>query len=378
MKIAIVGPAYPYRGGIADYNERLAKALTMAGHNVEIYTFTLQYPSFLFPGKSQYSKAKAPENLKINRLINSVNPFNWLKAGIRLKKAKHDLLIVRFWLPFMGPALGTILRLIKGNRKTKIISIADNIIPHESRPGDRLFTHYFLKPVDGLLAMSKTVLEDIDQFDKQKPRVLSPHPLYDNFGEAISRELAIKKLGLNPEDKILLFFGLIRDYKGLDILIKAFADERFRGENYRLVIAGEYYSNAEYYKGLITENKLEEEVVEVDGFIPSSMVATYFSAADLVVQPYKSATQSGVTQIAYHFNKPMVVTNVGGLKEMCPNGKVGYVVPTEPKAIADAILKYFEEADKEQITRNIIQEKQKYSWEILVENILHLYKSLPS
>lgn len=378
MKIAIIGSAYPYRGGLSAYNERLAKAFQDQGRDVTIYTFTLQYPDFLFPGKSQYSTDPAPKHLKIKRAVNSVNPFNWLKIGKEIRNTQPDLVIIKFWLPFMGPAFGTILRQIKKNKHTKVITIIDNMIPHESRPGDKAFTKYFIKPVDAFVAMSKSVLDDIQLFDQKKPKMYSPHPLYDNFGELTSRNEALDQLGLNKDTKYLLFFGLIRDYKGLDILIEAFGDQRFRNENIKLIIAGEYYSDQEKYTQLIQKHQLQNDVIEVNKFIPDSEVGLYFNACDLLVQPYKSATQSGVTQIAYHFNKPMVVTDVGGLSEMCPDGKVGYIVPPNPKDIADAILKYFNATDHQAMVEHIKEEKKKYSWEILTENIDKLAAKIQS
>lgn len=378
MKIAIIGSAYPYRGGLAIYNERLARAFMEAGHEVEIFTFTLQYPSFLFPGKSQYSEEPEPQDLKINRCINSVNPLNWISVGNKIKKSKADLVIVKFWLPFMGPSFGTILRRVRKNNHSKIITIIDNMVPHETRPGDKPFTSYFTKAVDGFVAMSKTVYEDINIFDTKKPRVLSPHPLYDSFGALIDKNAAREKLGLKKDSKILLFFGLIRDYKGLDLLIESFSDKRFRDDDYHLIIAGEYYSDKHVYTSLIEKHHLGEFILQADKFIPDSEVGIYFSAADLVVQPYKSATQSGVTQIAYHFNKPMVVTNVGGLPEMCPDGEVGYVTEVNPESIADGVIKFFEDdfKTKNQMAENINDLKKQYSWEILVENILKLKEKI--
>ncbi|MCB0841305.1 MAG: glycosyltransferase, partial [Bacteroidetes bacterium] len=231
---------------------------------------------------------------------------------------------------------------------------------------------YFVKPVDGFVAMSQNVLEDINQFSPDKPKVLSPHPLFDNFGDIFPREEALQKLGLDPSQKYILFFGLIRKYKGLDLLIKAFADPRFRNSGVKLIVAGEYYSDEEEYVNLIKEHNLEDDIIQVNKFIPNSEVADFFNASDLVVQPYKSATQSGVTQIAYHFNKPMIVTDVGGLAEMCPDGKVGFVVPTDPQAIAEGILKYFDGDCQEEMIEHIKEEKKKYSWEILTQNIFNL------
>ena len=372
MKIAIIGTAYPFRGGLSAFNERLAKELQDQGHEVTIYTFTLQYPKFLFPGKSQYSSDPRPEHLKIEECISSVNPFNWFKVGNRIKKDKPDLVIVKFWLPFMGPCFGTILRKIRKNKHTKIVTIIDNIIPHEKRFGDKMFTKYFVKRIDAFMVMSKSVLRDVDQFDTAKPRTFSPHPIYDNFGVQTTRNEALEKLGFDVNLKYMLFFGLIRDYKGLDLLIQSMADQRIKDQNLKLIIAGEFYSDKEKYLNLIKENELGDAVIQVDKFIPDSEVADYFNACDLVVQPYKAATQSGVTQIAYHFNKPMIVTKVGGLEEMCPDGKVGYVVAPEPNAISDGIIRYFNDTDPDQMVQFIEEEKKKYSWEIFTQNMFTL------
>jgi len=376
MKIAILGPAYPFRGGIAAYNERLALQLLNEGHEVSIYTFTVQYPKILFPGKTQYSEEQKPKKLYIIRCLNSINPFNWVKVGNRMRNENFDLIIVRFWIPFMGPALGTVIRRIRKNKFSKIVAIVDNMIPHESRVGDRIFSKYFIKPVDGFLAMSDIVIRDINTFDNKKPKVLSPHPLYDIYGAVTSKEESRVRLKLDVDTKYILFFGVIRKYKGLDLLLEAFSDKRFKNENIKLIVAGEYYSEKEKYLKFIEQNGLENQIIQIDKFIPDSDVGYYFNACDLVVQPYRSATQSGVTQIAYHFNKPMVVTDVGGLKEMCPDGIAGYVVPTEAKAISNAIFKFFYETDVNKMIENVKEEKKKYSWEELTRNILNLYKDL--
>ena len=372
MKIAIIGPAHPYRGGLAIYNERMAEEFQKEGHHVTLYTFTLQYPSLLFPGKTQYASNKEKPNLNVIRCINSINPINWIKIGNRIKNEKPDIVIIKYWLPFMGPCYGTILRMIKKNGHSKIITIVDNMIPHESRIGDKVFSEYFVKPVDGFLAMSDKVLQDIQLFDNQKPKVLTPHPLFDNFGSMISREAALNELDLDPDYRYILFFGFIRKYKGLDLLLHAFADERFRTQKIKLIIAGEYYSNKEMYKKIINDHGIQDQLIQIERFIQDSEVKNFFCASDLVVQPYKSATQSGVTQIAYHFDKPMIVTNVGGLPELCPHGKVGYVVPPEPQAISDAMIDFFEESDQQKFIDNIKIEKKKYSWAILVQKIITL------
>ena len=260
----------------------------------------------------------------------------------------------------MGPSLGTLARIIKKNKHTKILSIAHNIIPHEARYGDKWLTKYFTNHVDGFLAMTQNVMNDLESFNTISPKVLSPHPIYDNFGESVEREEALRYLDLDNSYGYMLFFGLIRDYKGLDLLLEAFS--QINNKKIKVIIAGEYYSDKTTYKELIQKLKLEDKIIEVDKFIPDSEVNYYFSACDIVVQPYKSATQSGVTQIAYHFNKPMIVTDVGGLKEMCPDGKVGYVVPPQSDKIKDAILKFYESTEKNKMIENIKEEKKKYSW----------------
>ena len=369
MKIAILGTAWPYRGGLAVYNERLAREFAAEGDEVTIYTFTLQYPSFLFPGKTQYSTEPAPSDLRIIRILNSINPLNWLKTGRAIKKLCPDILVIKFWLPFMAPCLGKVARMVRRNGKTKVVSILDNIIPHEHRPGDRLFGRYFTCSVDGFVAMSDSVLEDLGQFDVYKPRVFCRHPLYDNFGPKASRDEALKFLNLDPEQRYMLFFGLIRDYKGLDLLLRAYADSRFRKMNVKLIVAGEFYSGSEKYFELEKELGLEGMVVWKSDFVPDSEVRYCFGAADIIVQPYKSATQSGVTQIAYHFEKPMLVTDVGGLAEIVPDGKVGYVVQPDSARIADALVDFFENNRQDQFTEGILSEKKQYAWSNMTRSV---------
>jgi D-inositol-3-phosphate glycosyltransferase len=371
-KIILLGTAHPFRGGLASYNERLALQLMEEGHEVEIYTFTVQYPNFLFPGKSQFSEEPAPEKLKIFRKVNSVNPFNWFKIGKEIKNKKPDILIFKFWLPFMGPCFGTIARRVRKNKHTRIITILDNVIPHESRFGDKAFTKYFLKPVHAFISMSQSVADDLMKFDKVKPRDFNPHPLFDNFGKALDKTEAKKILGLEPDKNYILFFGIIRDYKGLDLLLEAFAKCSNDLPETRLLIAGEYYSNEEKYKKLIADLKLESKIKVVNSFIKDSEVNRYFSAADLVAQPYKHATQSGVTQIAYHFETPILVTNVGGLPEMVPHEKVGYVVEPDPADIAKALVNFYKSKKENFFRENLKTEKEKYSWDKLSAKVIAL------
>lgn len=357
------------RGGLATYNERLAREFMQKGCNVIIYTFSLQYPSFLFPGKTQFSESPAPIDLNIKVCINSINPFNWLKIGKEIREQNPDIVIIKFWMPFMAPCFGKIARIIKKNKHTKIISIIDNIIPHEKRAGDRILANYFVKAVDGFVAMSKSVLNDLETFDKKKPKVFCPHPLYDNFGEIIPKENAKQKLGLDASLKYILFFGFIREYKGLDLMLEAFAKCVERDKSLRLIIAGEFYTDSKPYFEIIKKHKLEDLVLMHNDFIPDEKVAAYFCASDIVVQPYKDATQSGVTQIAYHFNKPMIVTNVGGLAEIIPDGKVGYVVKPDFADIADAISKFYQLDKEKEFSENARIEKEKYSWDNMIKAI---------
>lgn len=376
MKILILGTAWPYRGGLVAMNERLARQLMEEGHEVLIYNFTLQYPGFLFPGKSQYTDDIAPKGIKMIRKVNSVNPFNWLKVGTELKKMKPDLILVRFWIPFIGPSLGTICRIARKNRHTRVICIADNMIPHEKRPGDYLLTKYFTGGVDGYIAMSHEVYNDVGKLVSQPKRRFTPHPVYDHYGKVISREEALIALKLDPDDRYLLFFGFIRDYKGLDLLLGAMADVRLQSRGLRLIVAGEFYSEKEKYLNIIRESNLQDKIILHTEYIPNDEINRYFCAADLIVQPYKTATQSGVTQIGYHFNKAMLVTDVGGLGEIIADQKSGYVVRPDAVAIADAIVDFYDKNRQTAFESEAERLKQRFSWEQMIKVIFDLYHSL--
>lgn len=372
MNITILGPAHPFRGGIAALNERLALQLISDGHAVNIVSFTVQYPSILFPGKTQFSEQAANFPFQITRELNSVNPLSWIKVGKRIKKARPDILIVRFWIPFMSMSLGTVCRFVRKNHHTKIISIADNIIPHEKRPGDNLLCNYFIKSIDGFITMSESVLKDLEKFHYKKPKLLSPHPIYDHYGEIESREAALQKLKLSADYRYVLFFGFIRDYKGLDLLLKAFSNPFFRKNKIKLIVAGEFYSDSGKYAEMIALLNLEDQVVLKSDYISNSEVPNYFNSADIIAQPYKSATQSGVTQIGYHFNKPMLVTNVGGLPEIVPHNKVGYVVKPEPDSIALALIDFFQNKRLKVFTENTLIEKERFSWNRMTSALMNL------
>jgi D-inositol-3-phosphate glycosyltransferase len=376
MKITILGPAHPLRGGIAALNERLAKQLDKEGHEVNIVSFALQYPKLLFPGKTQYSDEKVVFNFNVTQEVNSVNPINWFKTGKKLRQAKPDLLIVRFWLPFMAMSLGTICKLVKKNGHTKVISIVDNIIPHEKRPGDKFLSNYFIKNVDGFIAMSGRVLTDLELFDTSKPKLFSPHPIYDHYGTIEPRETALQKLNLNNDYRYILFFGFIRDYKGLDLLLEAFADDFFSQNKIKLIVAGEFYTDEEKYLNQIKNLKLENQVILKTDYIPNSEVENFFNAADIIAQPYKSATQSGVTQIGYHFNKPMLVTNVGGLSEIIPHGKAGYVVQPNAEKIKEALIDFFENHRAETFIPQVKKEKERFAWNKMTKTIYKMVENL--
>lgn len=370
-KIVIIGPAHPLRGGLATFNQRLAKEFNEQGHDCSIFSFSLQYPEFLFPGTTQYSDEPAPAGLSIHSAINSVNPLNWLKVGKQLKKLKPDIIVVRYWLPLMGPALGTILRCVRKNGHTRIVCIADNVIPHEKRPGDTPFTRYFLESCDAFITMSEKVMQDLRRFEKNKPAQLVEHPLYDNFGPIIPKSTAREKLGLPVEGKLVLFFGFIRKYKGLDLLLEAMADKDIKAAGIQLLVAGEFYEDEKPYLELIAKLGIEQQLILRTNFIPDSEVQYYLCAADAVIQPYRNATQSGVTPLAYHFEKPMVVTNVGGLPRLVPNEKAGLVVEPDPGSIAQGILRFYQ-LGEDYFIPHLRNEKQKYSWANLAAVIFQL------
>jgi len=379
QKIIIVGSAHPLRGGgLSTFNQRLAKEFNDGGDNCSIYSFSLQYPSFLFPGKTQYTDEPAPENLKIFSVINSVNPLNWIRVGNRIGKERPDIVVVRYWLPFMAPALGTILRRIKKNKHTRIICIADNIIPHEHRPGDKAFTNFFVKRCDGFITMSEQVMNDLLKFVRDKPVKLVPHPLYDNFGEIISKIEAREKLKIKTDELIILFFGFIRKYKGLDILLDAMKiikeNTKSQISNLKLLVAGEFYDDEKPYLQQINRLGINDDVILRTDFIPDSEVKYYLCAADAVIQPYRNATQSGVTPLAYYFEKPMIVTNVGGLPSLVPNEKAGLVTEPTAQSIANAILRFYQLGEN-YFLPHLRSEKQKYSWSNLTNAIKEISKN---
>ena len=373
-KLVIIGPAWPLRGGLAAFDEKLAICFSEKGIQSSIHTFSLQYPSLLFPGKTQYSTLPAPQGINIKATINSINPFNWMKVGWQIMREKPDLIIVRYWIPFLGPCLGTILKIVHWNRHTKVISIVDNMIPHEKRFGDTLFTKYFASSIDGFVTMSEKVKNDVKLFS-HKPTLVSPHPIFDHFGSTIPTLQARTQLGLGENDKIILFFGYIRKYKGLDLLIQAMKDIRIQQLGIRLLVVGEFYDIAQPYIDLVNDLALQNQITFYDQFVPDQEVTNYVSAADFIIQPYKNATQSGVTPLAYHFSKPMLVTNVGGLADTVPHLKVGVVTEPTFEDIANGIVQLYD-LGAAHFLPYIQEERKKYSWEQMTEKFLALHQQL--
>ena len=377
MHIVLLGTAYPFRGGLATFNERLARQLQTEGHKVEIITFTLQYPSFLFPGKTQYSSEKAPTDLHISQQVNSCNPLNWIKVGRRIRQMQPDLLITCYWMAFFAPCYSIIEHIAKSNGKTRCVALVHNMIPHEPSLLDKLFAPLYVRATDGFVALSDSVVRDIDSLDKHtKPKTSYPHPIYDHYGEQMSKEEACLALHLQPEKQYMLFFGLVRAYKGLDLLLDAFGKVKDQLPNLQLIIAGEFYEDEDKYRTQIANNQLTNRVIIKNEFIADADLRKYFGAADLIVQPYKSATQSGVTQVAFHFEKPMLVTNVGGLGEIVHDHKMGYAVEPNADAIAEALTDYYTQNRQADYTAYLIQQKENYSWTKLAESFVTIYNNI--
>ena len=370
MKITLLGPAHPYRGGLASIMETMAREYQSRGHEVRIYTFTVQYPSLLFPGKTQYVETPAPEDLHIERVMNTVNPLNWVSLGLRLKREKPDMVLMKYWTPFMAPCFGTIARIARTNGVTKFVCQIDNVEPHEHHIIDKPCNHYYLGAVDGFVYMSEQVHGELKAYT-QAPAIFSPHPMFENFGKAVERDEACKKIGINPAENFTLFFGLIRDYKGLDLLLEAWA--KWLPEGRKLLIAGEFYASREKYIALIERLGLQDRVVLHDRFIADDDVKYYFSAADCLVLPYRTATQSGVTQIAYNFSLPMIVTRVGGLPEIVPDGRVGLVCEPNADSIATAMQQIYSGDTLSVMRENFAEERKRFSWAAMCDKLEAVY-----
>ena len=358
----LVGPAYPLRGGIAHFLESTHNSLAQRGHDVKVVSFSRQYPSFLFPGKTQLESQQRKIDWSVHQLIDSIQPFSWFKTSRFIENLKPDGVVFNYWLPFFGPSYGVISRRLSKKGIT-CIGLIHNALPHEGRLGDRALSKYFLSSCDGHIVMSESVERDIAGMEIHLPTIRVAHPVYEIFGEPMPKQLARKKLGLKESTPVALFFGFIRKYKGLHVLLESLPSILQAVPNLKLVVAGESYEDIQIYHRLIESLGLSAHVDLHTDYIPGEDVKVYFSAADVVVQPYISATQSGVAKIAYHFERPVIVTNVGGLAEFVPHEQAGLVVaPGDVKALADSVVRFFVEEMSDSLTNGVKNEKKKYSW----------------
>lgn len=366
LKIFLVGTAYPYRGGIADFNFLLSKTLKKRGHQVEIITFKRQYPDLLFPGKSQYEEDERRQ-VATRRLIDSVNPINWWRVGRWLAAEAPDLVIFHHWMPFFGPAFSTIAKRLR-KAGAKILFICHNIFPHESRPLDTFLTRQTLKNSDFFIVLSEKEKRDLERLLPQPKVKMVHHPVYEIFESGLTPAEARKKLGLRDEF-VALFFGYIRKYKGLKVLIEAVALAKEK-INIRLLVAGEFYDDEEKYREQIRRLSLNDHIIMQNNFIPSDELGTYFLASDVVVLPYLSASQSGIIQICYNYDKPVIASRVGGLPEFVDEGKTGLLVPPDdPQALADALVEFCQKGYSEPFSQNVKEYKKRFSWENMAEEI---------
>lgn len=379
MRIVLVGTAYPLRGGIAHYVGLLWKYLSRR-HDVHVVTFSRQYPKLLFPGKSQEESGDAGIPIDSVQWIDSINPFNWIRTGFRVRALRADLIVFKFWMPFFAPSYGTIAAIARWGRRTKTMFICDNIIPHERRPGDKLLTRFAFRYIDSYVVQSHAVERDLQKWHPDPLTSYLPHPVYEIFGEEEERSAARAKLAqvdpamtLNNDERVLLFFGYVRDYKGLDVILDAMPSilERMK---VRLLVVGEFYNNEQKYRDQVRRLGVGDYVLFHSDYVPNEEVGTYFSAADVLTLPYKSATQSGIIQIAYNFHRPVIATDVGGLGEVIVDGRTGTIVPPEnPHALAKAVIDFFAHDRFTEYRANVIEEKKKYSWEHMAEGIEELY-----
>ena len=383
MKIIIAGTAFPMRGGIAQYNALMYKYFSETD-DVKVYSFKRQYPEFLFPGKTQFEQGEPAVKIPGDKnviSIDSINPFNWLSTGKKIAAENPDLLIFKYWIPYFGPCFAVISYIVKKFSKsdTKVLYICENVIPHEKRFGDNFFTKLAFSQGDYFVVMSKTVEDDLKLFNKGKPYKLIPHPVYNIFGEKVeksdAKDFILKEYGIDLQnEKVILFFGYIRKYKGLNYLIDAMP-EILNKVKLKLLVVGEYYGDEEKYRAQIRSLGLEEDVKVVSDFVPDANVKYFFSASDAVALPYSDATQSGIIQIAYHYDKPVIATDVGGLAEVVRNNETGFIIePENPDAIAKAVIDFYEKDLEEKFTINAKEEKKKYTWEKFIELVKELIK----
>ncbi len=370
MKIVIVGPFYPLRGGIAHFGASFAHWLGVRGHSVFPISFSRLYPKFLFPGKSQEESGQALPSYTVTAtpIIDSLHPLSWFRAAEHIRHLQPDVIVFTHWLTFFVPCYATIMTLLKKRTHAKLIVLLHNFKPHEARPGDAFLLWLLTRQPDGYLMLSESVKADLLAVQPKAVCQISPHPLYDIFGNALDKHEARRALGLSMSQKVILFFGYIRKYKGLDLLLDAMPALIKLFPELKLIVAGEFYSDEQAYREKIKLLGVEKHLLLETSYIPSEKVAQYFCAADCAVLPYRAATQSGVVPIAYHFELPVIVTNVGGLSEVVRDGKTGFVVtPNCADALVEAIKKFYDLQHTIDFKAHLRAEKQKYSWPAFVE-----------
>jgi len=364
MKIAILSPFYPYRGGIAQFSGLLYNALEKE-HSVRAYTFRKMYPDFLFPGKSQYLKYDDPALIITTyQLLNSIDPRTFKKTAKDIENYAPNILIISYWMPFFVPAYRAIAKRLK--KKMQIVGLIHNAIPHEPRFFDNTLTKHFFKHCHRFIALSETVKDDILKISPNADIILQPHPIYEHYGAKIDKNEALASLNLDPKKKTLLFFGLIREYKGLDLLIEAM--DRL-DDSYQLIIAGESYVSFNNYKEQIKRTSAADRIKTHIYFVNNEQLTRFFSAADLLVLPYKSATQSGVVPVAYHFELPILATDVGELKKTIDTPKTGLICQVDAESIAKGIQEYFN-SPREPFIENIKEEKKRLGWDSFAEAVI--------
>ena len=370
MRIAFLSPFYPFRGGIAQFGDSLYLALAQS-NEVKAFTFTRQYPKVLFPGKTQFvSESDLNRNIPVTRVLDSINPFTWNKTAKEIIKFKPDIVLISYWMPFFAPAFGKIAGLLKSNG-IKIIGLMHNVIAHEKRFGDDALTKYFFNKCDGFVLLNRSSEKDLLRLKPDAKYIIHSHPLYDHYGSKLDPVSARNKLSIPVDKKVILFFGFIRDYKGLDLLIESMKD---LSDDYVLVIAGEVYGDFKKYDELIDRLNLRSRINLQVRYIPETEIPIFFSSADVCVLPYRTATQSGIVGIAYHFDLPVIVTDVGGLAEMVEENKTGLIInELSPERISDSLNGYFENNLKGKFIPYIIEYKKEHSWQKLALEITNNY-----
>lgn len=373
MKIVIISPAYPLRGGIAHHTASLYKKLCERNYEVYVLTFKRQYPKIFFPGKTQLENSN-DKSIKIDTepIIDSISPLSWWRASRRVKSLSPELVLIMYSMPFFAPCFGTICRLVKKKSHSKVLFLCHNIIPHERRIGDIALSRFAFKRADYFIVQSEVVRQELLKLYPNAKHELVAHPVYDIFGQPVEKSHAKKELDLKAS-RVLLFFGYVRAYKGLDLLLQAMP-AILKKIDLKLLIVGEFYEEELEFRKMIAEMKIDARVEIYPDFVPSEQVNVFFAASDVVVLPYKSATQSGIVQLAYHFNKPCIVTDVGGLAEVVIHEKTGFVVPpNNPRELAAAVIRYYAKDKEQEFSENITVEKKKYSWDNMVDAIEALF-----